>query len=356
MFGILDQYIGKMIFKKIIMTLLMLTSLSGIIKFVDQLRSIGEGSYTAFSAGIFTLLSGPKDTELFLPMAVLLGAMLGLGHLATRSELVVMEASGFTRMQIAGSVMKTAIPLVLLTIAISEWLVPHCDKIAHDFRAQKLYGGLLLSPKSGFWAKDGNDFIYIEDLSGEKILTGLNIYHFSDQNRLESVRCAATAIFVSGVWRLSRVNTVNLTNEQEVTGAQESSGEWLTNLTPEKLHLLALDATSLPIIGLYNYVKYLRENGQEGRRYQLHMWNKILSPLSVIVMILMAVSFIFGPLRSVSIGVCLVTGVGLGFLFYIFDQIFGQLSLVYNIHPALGALLPIVIFFLISVHMLLKFR
>ncbi|MEA7538877.1 hypothetical protein ONQ62_28260, partial [Salmonella enterica subsp. enterica serovar Virginia] len=41
------------------------------------------------------------------------GALLGLGMLAQRSELVVMQASGFTRMQVALSVMKTAIPLVL---------------------------------------------------------------------------------------------------------------------------------------------------------------------------------------------------------------------------------------------------
>ena len=96
MFGVLDRYIGKTIFKTIIMTLFMLVSLSGIIKFVDQLRKVGQGEYTALSAGMYTLLSVPKDIEIFFPMAALLGALLGLGQLATRSELVVMQASGFT--------------------------------------------------------------------------------------------------------------------------------------------------------------------------------------------------------------------------------------------------------------------
>ncbi|WP_213977926.1 LptF/LptG family permease, partial [Serratia marcescens] len=97
MFGVLDRYIGKTIFNTIIMTLFMLVSLSGIIKFVDQLRKVGQGEYTALSAGMYTLLSVPKDIEIFFPMAALLGALLGLGQLATRSELVVMQASGFTR-------------------------------------------------------------------------------------------------------------------------------------------------------------------------------------------------------------------------------------------------------------------
>ncbi len=88
------------------MTLFMLVSLSGIIKFVDQLKKAGQGSYDALGAGMYTLLSVPKDVQIFFPMAALLGALLGLGMLAQRSELVVMQASGFTRMQVALSVMK----------------------------------------------------------------------------------------------------------------------------------------------------------------------------------------------------------------------------------------------------------
>lgn len=118
-FGVLDRYIGKTIFNTIMMTLFMLVSLSGIIKFVDQLKKSGQGSYDALGAGLYTILSVPKDIQIFFPMAALLGALLGLGMLAQRSELVVMQASGFTRLQVALAVMKTAIPLVLLTMVSS---------------------------------------------------------------------------------------------------------------------------------------------------------------------------------------------------------------------------------------------
>lgn len=144
-FGVLDRYIGKTIFTTIMMTLFMLVSLSGIIKFVDQLKKAGQGSYDALGAGMYTLLSVPKDVQIFFPMAALLGALLGLGMLAQRSELVVMQASGFTRMQVAFSVMKTAIPLVLLTMAIGEWVAPQGEQMARNYRAQAMYGGSLLS-------------------------------------------------------------------------------------------------------------------------------------------------------------------------------------------------------------------
>ncbi|HDL8462451.1 TPA: LPS export ABC transporter permease LptG [Yersinia enterocolitica] len=356
MFGVLDRYIGRTILNTILMTLFMLVSLSGIIKFVDQLRKVGQGDYSAASAGMYTLLSIPKDIEIFFPMAALLGALLGLGTLATRSELVVMQASGFTRMQIAASVMKTAIPLVLLTMAIGEWVAPQGEQMARNFRAQQMYGGSLLSTQSGLWAKDGSDFIYIQRVSGDKELTGVNIYHFDQQDRLLSVRYAATATFEDNLWRLSQVDESDLSNPNKVTGSQTLTGEWKTNLTSEKLGVVAMNPDSLSISGLHDYSKYLRQSGQESSRYELNMWGKIFAPFSVAVMMLMALSFIFGPLRSVPMGVRVVTGIFFGFVFYVLDQIFGPLSLVYNIPPVIGALLPSILFLLISVYLLLKRR
>ncbi|MBS0056045.1 LPS export ABC transporter permease LptG [Yersinia sp. Marseille-Q3913] len=356
MFGVLDRYIGRTILNTILMTLFMLVSLSGIIKFVDQLRKVGQGDYSAASAGMYTLLSVPKDIEIFFPMAALLGALLGLGTLATRSELVVMQASGFTRMQIAAAVMKTAIPLVLLTMAIGEWVAPQGEQMARNFRAQQMYGGSLLSTQSGLWAKDGSDFIYIQRVSGDKELTGVNIYHFDKQDRLLSVRYAATATYEGNLWRLSQVDESDLTNPTQVTGSQTLTGEWKTNLTPEKLGVVAMNPDSLSISGLHDYSKYLRQSGQESSRYELNMWGKIFAPFSVAVMMLMALSFIFGPLRSVPMGVRVVTGIFFGFVFYVLDQIFGPLSLVYNIPPVIGALLPSILFLLISVYLLLKRR
>ena len=358
MFGVLDRYIGKTIFNTIMATLFMLVSLSGIIKFVDQLRKTGQGDYTALGAGFYTLLSVPKDIEIFFPMAALLGALLGLGALAQRSELVVMQAAGFTRLQIASSVMKTAIPLVVLTMLIGEFAAPAGEQMARNYRAQQLVGGSLLSTQGGLWAKDGDDFIFIERISDNNQLSGISIYNFDQHRRLQSVRYAASATYdkQKKVWELSQVDQSNLTDPLQVTGSQMLSGEWKTTLTPDKLGVVALDPESLSIRGLYNYTTYLKQSGQVAANYQLNMWSKIFQPLSVAVMMLMALSFIFGPLRSVPMGFRVVVGISFGFLFYVLDKTFGQLSLVYHVPPVLGALLPSALFLAISVYMLLKRR
>ncbi|MEG2829677.1 MAG: LptF/LptG family permease, partial [Edwardsiella sp. (in: enterobacteria)] len=101
-------------------------------------------------------------------------------------------------------------------------------------------------------------------------------------------------------------------------------------------------------------VKYLKQSGQESSRYQLNLWSKIFAPLSVAVMMLMALSFIFGPLRSVPMGVRVLTGICFGFVFYVLDQIFGPMSLVYNVPPVIGAVLPSALFLGLSVYLLLR--
>ncbi|KGM28066.1 LPS export ABC transporter permease LptG [Photorhabdus luminescens] len=356
MFGVLDRYIGRTILQTILMTLFMLVSLSGIIKFVDQLRKVGQGEYTTISAGLYALLSVPKDIQIFFPMAALLGALLGLGTLATRSELVVMQAAGFTRMQIAGSVMKTAIPLVILTMVIGEWVAPQGEQMARNYRAQKMLGGSLVSTTKGMWAKDGDDFIYIQRIVSDTEIKGVNIYHFSDDKKLLSVKYAASAVYDedSDLWKLSQVEESDLTDSKKITGSQRISADWKILLTPEQLNVVALEPEALSISGLYQYIKYLKQSEQESGRYQLNMWKKIFAPLSVAVMMLMALSFIFGPLRSVPMGVRIVTGISFGFLFYVLNEIFGPLSLVYNMPAVLAALLPSLSFLIVSIYLLLK--
>lgn len=357
MFGILDRYIGRSIFNTIMLTLFLLVSLSGIIKFVDQLRKVGQGNYATLDAGLYTLLSVPKDIEIFFPLAALLGGLLGLGMLAQRSELVVMQAAGFTRLQIALAVMKTAIPLVLLTMAIGEWVAPQGEQYARNYRAQLIAGSSLLTAQNGLWAKDGRTFIYINRLVSENELAGVNIYRFDDHQRLLQVRYARSARFdpQRRLWNLYQVDESDLTDPLQIRGSQMLSGEWRTNLTPDKLSVVALEPDALSISGLHNYIKYLKRSGQEADRYEVKYWSKIFSPLSVAVMLLMALSCIFGPLRSVPMGARVVIGISLGFAFFFLNNLFAGLSTTFNFMPPIvGAILPTALFLVVSLYFLMK--
>ena len=119
---------------------------------------------------------------------------------------------------------------------------------------------------------------------------------------------------------------------------------WDSTLTPDKLGIVSVKPEALSIRGLNDYITYRINNEQDTSRYELALWRKLLQPVTVCVMLLMALSFIFGPLRSVTMGARIIMGVLTGFGFFITNEVFGPLSLVYNIPPALGALLPSLLF------------
>lgn len=345
MMNTLDRYIGKSILGSIFATLLTLVGLSAIIKFVEQFRSVGKGTYDIWQAVAFTGLTIPKDIETFFPMAALLGALMALGNLASRSELVVMQAAGFSRFKIGMAVMKTALPLVLLTMVIGEWGIPQTEQFARDMRARALSGGSMLSMKNGVWAKDGNNFVFVRRVTDDAKLNDIYIYTFDQHRNLTELKHANQASYSEdeSKWTLRQVNH-SMISKDEITTSNRLLERWETNLTPDKLGAVSLRPTSLSISGLHNYISFLRETGQDVSRFELTFWRKIFQPVSVGVMMLLALSFIFGSLRSVTAGARIVTGICFGFLFYVVNEIFGQMSVVYNMPAVFGALMPSLLF------------
>jgi len=354
MFSILDRYIGKTVLMTTLLSLMVLTGLSALIRFVEQIRAIGRGTYDMTDVIAFVLLSLPRDIELFFPMAALLGGLIGMGLLASNSELTVMMAAGRSRLNLIGSVMKSAIVMMIAVLVIGEWIAPNLESQARQLRAQAISGGSLISGDHGIWAKDGNHYIHIGEVADTGRLHNVTIYQFSDRV-LEKVVHGGRATYIGPEWRVHDAQYTELLDD-EVRNYQLASWSWTSTLTPEKLAVVTVRPESLSISGLYGYVAYLQSNRQDASRYELAFWRKVLVPFTVAVMLLVALSFIFGPLRSVTMGARILLGVITGFVFHVFNEVFGPISQVYNLTPVLGALLPGIVFATAALYILTRNR
>ena len=127
---------------------------------------------------------------------------------------------------------------------------------------------------------------------------------------------------------------------------------WDSTLTPDKLGVVTVKPESLSLRGLSDYLDYLDANKQDPSRYLLAFWRKIAQPVTLAVMLLVALSFIFGPLRSVSMGARIMMGVATGILFFIVNEVLGSLSLVYQLPAIFGAFMPSIIFVSIALYLM----
>ncbi len=351
MFRIIDLYIARTLLGTITVTLSVLVGLSALIKFVEQLRKLGEGDYDMLTAGLFVLLSLPRDLEQFFPMATLLGGLVGMGLLASNSELVVMQAAGLSRWNIIASAMKSTVIMILVVMAISEWVTPFSESRAKEIKTQAITGGSLFSSDQLVWAKDGDQFVSIGQVLTREALKDISIFSFNEDLTLSSITYAQSGVFEKNNWFLEGVDVTRF-SEQKIAIEKHSRQNWDSSLTPDKLGIVAVKPEALSIEGLVDYIGYLENNDQDASRYELALWRKILQPVSIGVMMLMALSFIFGPLRSVTMGARVIMGVLTGFGFFITNEVFGPLSLVYQFPPILGAVLPSLLFAGIATYLL----
>ncbi|CAM3742140.1 LPS export ABC transporter permease LptG [Rheinheimera salexigens] len=353
MLKILDVYIGRTILSTSMLTLSVLLVISAMFKFIDQMRSVGRGYYDMVHAALYTLYSVPGDLVTFFPMAALIGGLIGLGMLASNSELVVMQAAGMSRFNIVSSVMKTAVIMMLIVMAVAEWGAPVSDRAARELRIKAISDGNLFAAQQGVWAKDGDQFVNIKQVDDFGNLNNIVIYQFDEELKLLSIVSAESAVFKNDAWLLQQVKRLQFT-EPKIEQQQLDKQRWRSSLTPEKLGVVTIKPEMLSLTGLVDYVDYLEQNGQDASRYQLAFWRKVLQPLTIIAMLLMALSFIFGPLRSVTMGARVLMGILTGFAFYMTNEVFGPIALVYQLPPAAGAMLPSLLFILLSIYLMRK--
>ena len=79
----------------------MLLALGALFLFIGQQDDIGVGNYTAADALLYVLLNLPEQAWQLLPIAALIGSLMGLGTLARGSEITVIRATGISPVRIA---------------------------------------------------------------------------------------------------------------------------------------------------------------------------------------------------------------------------------------------------------------
>lgn len=339
---LLDAYVFRTTVASIAIVLLVITSLDLLAKFIDELGNLNE-QYNFIEALIYVGLAFPASIYQYMPFAGLVGGLVGLGSLAATSELVIMRAAGISLLRLTWSVLKPVLWFIVAMLLFAEYVIPVTDQYAESRRSLLLQGqNQALSSREGLWNREGNEFMHFNSVQANGKLSGVTRYQYNDEGRLTSTSFAEVAFYISGKWREEKVSETLFT----VDGTSlrfHSSRTWETELSPSLLTILVQDTDNLAISKLYGYASYLEKQNLSNEKYLLAYWGKVLQPLVIISLVLVAISFIFGPLREVTMGYRIFTGVVVGIVFQMVQKLLGPASLIYGISPLFAVLLPIII-------------
>ena len=351
---ILTRYIGRDVLWA---TLLLFVALIGLFTFFDlinEMRDVGRGGYTITTALMYVALHIPSRIYELFPVAALIGTLFAVSQLVSNSEFTVMRASGASVLQVGWAVIRVGIPLAIATFIAGEYVAPPAERLAQTLRAAAMgnaTGVVAQQFESGFWFKQDLTFVNIRTVLSDMTLVGVRIYEFDRDLRLTSVRSAESGRFAGdGRWKLEQVKVTEIGRDSAKTSS-EATWMWNSVLQPSILTVYQVAPERLALSTLYDNIRVLGTNAQKTSRFEIAFWSKVLYPVAVLVMMVLALPFAQFQRRQGGVGFRLFAGTMLGLAFWLIERLFSYLGVLNDWAPLFSAAFPLAVFVGVAVGM-----
>ncbi|MEO7050420.1 MAG: LPS export ABC transporter permease LptG [Rhodanobacter sp.] len=341
-----DRLVTISVLGSLLTVWLVLTGFDAVTQFLRQLGSVGRNGYTVTDAVVYVLVTFPRRAYEMFGNAALIGGLLGLGSLAGSGELTALRAAGMSRLRIAASAAGVVAVLIVGVVILGETAAPWGDQQAQAMQLRMRAGNLGIGSASGLWARDGNGIINARgttltrhDGVSEVQLSDVRVFTFKPDGQLSRLQWARTATHDGHNWNLHDVRTTTL----DARGTQSTTVPnevWPSSLNPQVLAQSVVQPQYLSMRDLRRNMQYLESNGESPGSYAVAFWGRALYPLNVLVLVLCAMPFAFGTLRSGGMGKRLFIGMLLAIGWYFMQQAMVNFGTVYGLPPLLANLLP----------------
>jgi len=336
---LVDRYLSRTALLGALVALLALLGVGFFLTFLSQVHNIGTGQFTTATAFAYAALTMPQTAYDMLPVATLIGAVFALGGLAAHQELMVMRVSGAGMARLARAVVWAGIVLALGAVALGEFVAPPAKREAETLRVQKMYSEIDTLGPGGVWLKTGDRVVHVLKVENPTHLSGVRIFTLGPDHTIRSVRDAARASWKDGVWTLHDVTGTRLLGKR-TEPLRQSRVRWRHFVSPSTFRTLVVDPENLSWRGMLRYLRYLRANGLATSRYETAFWHKLAAPVSVLIMVLLALPFSLGRMRSTGSGQRLALGVVIGLVYYLVDRTVLEAGQAFRLAPMIAAWVP----------------
>lgn len=350
---LLTRYLAREIYSSIGLVFGSLLMLFAFLDFIHELSVMGYGQYSLGYVVLFVMLTIPGHIYELFPVAVLIGTIVALVQMAARSELTIYRASGASTAQMLGALSKIALPMIMISFLCGELISPPSERMAQKLRLKALNTQVSMQAfRSGVWVKDDLSFVNVKSVMPDTSLSDIDIYAFDETFHLKTIVRARQASFVQpGTWLLKDVLQTRF-DKLGVSIKAMPNQEWKSALTPGILSVMLVVPEQMSAYDLYKYTTHLKENKQQSARYEIAMWNKLVYPFALLVMMVLALPFASYQRRAGGISVMVFMGIVLGLVFHFAGRLVASLGSLNNWQPLFSATAMTGVFLLIGAFML----
>ncbi|SHE70447.1 LPS export ABC transporter permease LptG [Thermomonas hydrothermalis] len=348
-----DLYLARSVLASILLAWAVLLGLDVVLAFAGDMDEIGRGGYTLGHAIAATGLTIPGRIYQLFPTAAVIGTLLALGQLAASAELTILSAVGVSRARLAGAVLALLGLITVLMLLVGDTLAPWGNARAREIKSLR-YGDMALSRYSGLWAREGNMFLNARDGQERRQgdarwleLRGVRLFEFDGDGRLRSIAHVARAEHRDGAWLLHNVER-DVFAAKSVQRSRVAQERWASQLDATVLSASIARPGTLRSAELRNAIEYRRRNQLDASEFENEYWSRWFYPFNVLALVLAALPFAFGSLRSGGYGKRLFIGIVFALGFWVLQMISSRLAGIYHIDFRIAYALPPIIMLTVS--------
>jgi len=352
---ILDRYLAKTLLFYTLGVMAVWIGIYALFNFIDEIKFIGQGSYTALSAMIYVLSDIPAVMYSHSSVIILLGCLLALGHLASTSQLVIARGSGMSIMQLAKIVVKIALIFITVVIFLGEIISPITTQYAESYRSNSLGRNASTTSQEGFWIKDGSSIIHVEKNFNGKLFEGLSLIESGKENQVELILQSDKAMFDKNNLKLKEASGYSLSknnNTISIAPVKHNLYNAKVLFDQDLINDLKKDPYELSSWDLYKQIHFLNSNNLSASAFKVELYKRIIKPVTLIAMLLFSMLFIFGSLRDASLGKKIFLGVVISLFFELSSRIGSVISLKFDYSPLLSTSAPTIAVLIVALILL----
>lgn len=340
--GILSRYIFKTFSSGLLMAVVLLLAIDVLFNLIKELNDI-TAVYTLGDVFFYVMLTIPSKVYELFPVSVVVAVVVSLGALASGSELVVMMASGVSKLKVARTVLASVTLWMVLVVLMGEYVAPAGEQMAQQFRNEQVSMGKATSASNAIWLRD-DDVIFRTDqmrknaTDGSYELIDVTVFEL-EQKKLVRVSKAKQAVFKDQQWLLNDLEISEFTS-QGVKTSTLTSQQWDSRIRPEILNISTTRPKYLSVRDIKKFKQFNADSGSLQSSYAIAQWSKLAFPLLVFATALCGVVVLFGQTRAGGFAQRLVIGIVIGIVVYLINKTFLNYGEVYHVNPVLVTVLP----------------
>ncbi len=352
--SILTRYIFKTLSFGLVMAVLLLLAIDVLFNLIKELNDI-TNVYTLGDVFFYVMLTIPSKIYELFPVSVVVAVVVSLGALASGSELVVMLASGVSKLKITMITLFSVSIWLVLVVLMGEYVGPDGDQMAQQFRNEQISQGKATSAAQAIWLRDGDIIFRTNQMkknedSASYELVDVTVFELKAK-KLVKVSEAKSAVFAAQKWTLSDIK-VSAFNEDGVETQQLDQQQWSSRIEPEILNISTTRPKYLSIRDIKKFQQFNAQSGSLQSSYQIAQWSKMAFPLLVLTTALCGIMVLFGQTRSGGFAQRLVVGIVIGVVVYLVNKTLLNVGEVYHVNPFVVTVLPGLILSLLLLLML----